>query len=129
MPVDEVAIDIPLVDDAAFWSQMLDAFRDELFAFMRPDARATVEKQFGEHLAALENFGWRPALRHGDFGGENLLYDEVAQCLSGVIDFGGVALGDPAVDLAAIEAFHPDLAPAMRPAYPALSAAAALRRA
>lgn len=128
-PAEELALVLPVADDAAFWSRMLAAFRDELFGFMRLDACTVVEQTFAEYLGDRDNFAWRAALRHGDFGGANLLFDTETKLLSGVIDFGGVALGDPAVDLAATLAFHGRLAHAMRPAYPGLFAPGPLRRA
>jgi aminoglycoside 2''-phosphotransferase len=109
---------VSLADDHQHWSRMLDAFRDELFVDMRADAQRAVELALHSHLCG--GFDWQPALRHGDFGGSNLLWDDNARRLSSVIDFGSVALGDPAVDLAAITAFDALLAPAVQPAYPEL---------
>jgi aminoglycoside 2''-phosphotransferase len=125
--VAELKDTLSLADDHQHWSNMLDAFRDELFVFMRADAQKAIEIAFQTHLSG--GFGWQPALRHGDFGGGNLLYDDVARRLSGVIDFGSVALGDPAVDLAAMTAFDARLAQAMQPAYPELFVPGKQRRA
>jgi aminoglycoside 2''-phosphotransferase len=117
---------LPRADDVAHWSRMLDVFRGELFTYMRADARAAVELEFQTHLNS--DVDWQPVLRHGDFGGANLQYDDSTRQLSGVIDFGAVAIGDPAVDLAAVTATDTRLAQAMQPAYPELFAPGALRR-
>lgn len=128
IPIDDMTGQVPRADNAQFWQQMLDAFRDELFGYVRPEARKAVERQFLDYLGNEGNFVFRPALRHGDFGGANLLVDADARALCGVIDFGAVALGDPASDLAAIAAFDDRLALCMRPAYPELFAPDALQR-
>lgn len=129
VPVGDVSIELPRADDRQFWSRMLDAFRDELFGYMRVDAREKVERRFVDFWRDQRDVAWQAVLRHGDFGGTNLLFEEESHRLTGVIDFGSVALGDPAVDLASISAFHPRLAQAMRPAYPELFSAKSHRRA
>jgi aminoglycoside phosphotransferase (APT) family kinase protein len=58
---------------------------------------------------ALQNFPI--ALRHGDFGTGNVLYDPHSLDLTGVIDFGFSGLGNPAIDIAALstlgDTFYP----------------------
>ena len=39
-------------------------------------------------------------LRYGDFGPANILFDPKKPSVSGVVDLGRLALGDPAVDIA-----------------------------
>jgi aminoglycoside 2''-phosphotransferase len=48
------------------------------------------------------NFSYSPTLRHGDFGISSLLFDLGRGELTGVIDFSGAALGNPAVDFAGL---------------------------
>ena len=69
---------------------------------MRPDARVQVERHFTSYLQNPEHFSYRPVLRHGDFGGSNILFDPSTQAISGIIDFGSTTLGDPACDLAGL---------------------------
>ena len=45
-----------------------------------------------------------PVLVHNDVSAEHILLDEAARAITGVIDWGDVAIGDPAVDLAGV--FH-----------------------
>ena len=45
-----------------------------------------------------------PLLVHNDVSAEHILLDEAARTITGVIDWGDVAIGDPAVDLAGV--FH-----------------------
>jgi len=54
------------------------------------------------HHSLRSNFMCRPVLRHGDFGPSNILFDQATCAISGVIDFGSAARGDPAVDVASM---------------------------
>jgi aminoglycoside 2''-phosphotransferase len=128
-PVDDLSEDVHVADRPEDWLALLEAFRSELYGFMRPDAIAAVEREFAAFLGGRDSAGWQPCLRHGDFGGANLLYDDDAHELTGVIDFGSAAIGDPAVDLAGISAFDARLAQAMHATYPALFTPATQRRA
>jgi aminoglycoside 2''-phosphotransferase len=69
---------------------------------MRPDAREQTTTHFEGYLSQTGKYAFVPTLRHGDFGTVNLLYDAQAQTMTGVLDFGGTGLGDPAVDCAGI---------------------------
>jgi aminoglycoside 2''-phosphotransferase len=63
---------------------------------------ASVTSLFEGYLddPALQEF--IPCLRHGDFGGSNILWDPAKGQITGVVDFSYCAPGDPAVDLAGI---------------------------
>jgi aminoglycoside 2''-phosphotransferase len=87
---------------AAFYARV----RDRLFATMRPDARATVIRRFESYLEDPRNFDWAPVPRHGDFGGSNILFEPESGQVSGVIDFSGIAWGDPAYDVAGLLACY-----------------------
>ena len=83
---------------------------------MRPEARKLVSQQFENYFSnpALHHFV--PTLIHGDFGGSNILF--VENKIIGIIDFSFVALGDPAVDLAAISTFGDSFLGRMSEYYP-----------
>jgi len=76
-----------------------------------------------EHVLADAPAGWAPGtetLCHGDLYARHLLVDE-AGALAGVIDWGDVHLGDPAVDLALAHVFlPPDVHAGFRAAYGAI---------
>ena len=59
-----------------------------------------VAQHFEQYLQNTVEF--QPVLRHGDFGPGNILFDPKKRSVSGVVDFGSVALGDPAVDIASL---------------------------
>ncbi|MBN1247125.1 MAG: phosphotransferase [Anaerolineae bacterium] len=80
--------------------------RQELFEWMRPRARERVERLFTSYLADASHFAFEPVLRHGDFGGSNILHDPRTLTLTGIIDFGSAAVGDPAYDVAGLLASY-----------------------
>src|SRR5439155_24588353 len=47
-------------------------------------------------LGDPRHFAFSPVLCHGDFSSDHLLVDPTCGALTGVIDFGDVAIGDPA---------------------------------
>jgi aminoglycoside 2''-phosphotransferase len=102
VPAPELGVELQMRDGPDGWADMYAAFRDRLFPYMRPDAREQVTQQFDAFLGEPRHFQYQPALRHGDFGAGNILYDPETRSISGVIDFGFAGLGDPAVDIAAI---------------------------
>lgn len=72
-----------------------------------------------------ENFQYEPVLTHGDFGTSNIIYDAKAGKVSGVIDFGQVALDDPVIDIASLicpMGYDEDFAKHLVQAYPQMEA-------
>jgi hypothetical protein len=60
--------------------------------------RCTTATSSGPILRLDQRDGARfqPVLRHGDFGPSNILFDATTRTISGIVDFGSAALGDPA---------------------------------
>lgn len=85
------------------WRQFADAVRAELYPRMSTAGRDRAEDELAA-AATLPDL--TAAVVHGDLGGENLLWrhDADGPCLSGVIDWDSVMLGDPAEDIAALAA-------------------------
>jgi aminoglycoside 2''-phosphotransferase len=118
---DAIDADLPNSDQPESWADMYRRIQDNLFPQMRPDARRQVAAHFEAYLDDPEQYAFTPCLRHGDFGTGNLLHDPESLAISGIIDFGFTALGDPAADFAGLficygEAFY-NLCAA---AYPAM---------
>lgn len=89
-------------DQRADWASLYEGVREQLYGYMRPEARDRVTQMFTEFLDAPTTFVWRPVVRHGDLGGANLLWDLASHRLTGAIDFASCGMGDPATDLAAV---------------------------
>ncbi|GAB4108801.1 MAG: phosphotransferase [Roseiflexaceae bacterium] len=122
LPPDVVAPHLAPRDEALVWAGLAADFERELFPFMRPDARNTVAAQLKELLEDLRAGPSPLALRHGDFGGGNLLYDPASLVVTGVIDFDFAGLGDPALDVAALSTYGEAFLARGLPAYPAMAA-------
>ncbi|MFF4197272.1 phosphotransferase family protein [Nonomuraea sp. NPDC001831] len=98
---DDVRAALPAPRDR--WRRFTAGVRAELFGLMSERGRRRAERE----LAALDGLPHiTDAVVHGDLGAENVLWehDDGLPVLSGVIDWDEVTIGDPAEDLAAVEA-------------------------
>lgn len=121
VPLDIIGTAMPVAEDQADWSALYADFREQLFPLMRPDAREAVSQAFDTYLNESRHFAFTPAMRHGDFGIGNILFDPATRQVSGIIDFGSAGPGDPAQDLGALLAsFGRTFVERMHPAYPEL---------
>ncbi|GIP31981.1 phosphotransferase family protein [Paenibacillus sp. J2TS4] len=77
-----------------------------LYPLMREDAREKVSRMFDAFLAKEKHLNIKQTLIHGDFGASNILWEADCCRISGIIDFGGSGLGDPAYDFAGILASY-----------------------
>ena len=80
--------------------------REKVWPLMDPGPRDRAAAHFESFLGKPANFAFSPALRHGDFGASNILFDRQAGRVTGVIDFTSAAAGDPAYDLAGLFACY-----------------------
>lgn len=76
--------------------------QDQLFRYIRPDAQEEISSNFTRFLNNPANRDIRPTCIHGDFGTANILWSPEKGRMTGIIDFGGSGIGDPAYDLAGI---------------------------
>jgi aminoglycoside 2''-phosphotransferase len=124
LPVEQaVPIPLPVVDTRAEYNDLFARFREKLFPHMRPDARQHITAHFEAYLGDHSSFAFRPALKHGDFGPSNILYNPQTQAVCGIIDFSGSGLGDPAYDFAGLlSGYGEALVEACQAVYPGLEA-------
>ncbi|HDR4423633.1 TPA: aminoglycoside phosphotransferase family protein [Bacillus cereus] len=80
--------------------------KDYVYPYMREEAKKEVSLSFETYLNEESHFNFTQSLVHGDFGMTNILYSATKRDISGVIDFGGASIGDPAYDLAGILASY-----------------------
>ena len=120
IPPGDTGEEWPTVDQRAEWELMYNEIRHHLFPKMRPAARQEVTDHFAAYLddPALHDF--QPAPRHGDFGSGNILYEAQTMNISGIIDFGFAAVGDPAIDIAAVSTLGDGLFGRFAATYPAV---------
>lgn len=110
------------IDTHDEWAELYARIRERLFTRMRPDAREAVAAHFEAYLAEPAHFAFAPALRHGDIGPGNILYDPAVRRLCAILDFGSAGIGDPALDLASSllgpRGYGEDLVAALATEYP-----------
>jgi aminoglycoside 2''-phosphotransferase len=103
VPVDKaIACELPVSDTYDECADIYTRIREKLFSYMRPDAAEWVARHFETFLKDASNFEYEPVLKHSDFGPSNILFDKQTQTITGIIDFGSSALGDPAYDFAGL---------------------------
>jgi aminoglycoside 2''-phosphotransferase len=96
-------------DQREDWEALYSEVRKKLFQAMREDARRSVKEHFEAYLDDSSQQAFFPCLRHGDFGGDNILWDPAWGQACGVIDFSFCGVGDPAFDLASVSTLGEDL--------------------
>lgn len=118
---DLIPVDLPISDTREEWLNVYTRIQEKLFPLMRPDAHEQVRALFETYLDTPSIHRFTPVLRHGDFGGGNIIFDPEMQSIAGVIDFGFTSLGDPAVDAVGLQFFGEDFFKASCEAYPELT--------
>lgn len=85
------------------WRHMLMDYHDLTRAVASPLLpRATslaLTRRFESFLADERHFAFTPVLIHGDISEDHILIDTTRRLVTGIIDFGDVAVGDPALDV------------------------------
>ncbi len=98
--------------------ERLDAFYEstirEVFPLISCEAREAAKETFESFLRDDSNFDYQPCIVHADLNADHVLVDPATGAPTGVIDFGDVEIGDPALDWTCI--FEGPLAEAMTPA-------------
>ena len=101
-PVEEaVKLGVPYVDGAAVREQRGRHYEQvirRVFPLVSCEARTYVEQSFEGYLNEPAHFEFRPALVHQDLDMNCLIETETGE-LSGLIDFGGMVVSNPALDL------------------------------
>ncbi|WP_026871054.1 phosphotransferase family protein [Inquilinus limosus] len=101
------------------WQELSQRLAADVLPLLSPTARTAVDAAFHGFAARVGDLP--VAVIHGDFGTGNIL--AARRRVTGVIDFAGCGLGDPAYDFASLAAGLGDaFLGAMEPLYPGLSA-------
>lgn len=100
-----------------------DGLRDEVgslcahvLPLLDPAERVSAERSIQTFLEDDDNFRFAACLTHGDIGPEHVLVTDAGD-LAGVIDWGDIEVGDPAVDLAWILHAWPEVGARVLGAY------------
>jgi aminoglycoside 2''-phosphotransferase len=76
--------------------------QNKLYPFMNVKAQRQISHSFENFLHSETCLTLNTTLVHGDFGATNILWNPDTYNISGIIDFGGSGIGDPAYDFAGI---------------------------
>jgi aminoglycoside 2''-phosphotransferase len=118
IPIDKLPANVPAKDSFDEWVRMYSEVRQNLYQFMRSDAQAWVTNHFETYFRNSRLHTHERCLRHGDFGTGNILYNNETRAVSGIIDFGSIGLGDPAVDIAAVSCYGENFVKRVYCVYP-----------
>jgi aminoglycoside 2''-phosphotransferase len=72
--------------------------KEYIFPKISKNKRKIISRLFTEYLSNENNFNYTPALVHNDFSKDHILFDAVNKEITGIIDFGDIAIGDPGYD-------------------------------
>lgn len=93
-------------EDVRNWEALFQALTAAVFPLISAKARKQGRAHFEAGISLLKTHGFLPTLIHGDFGSSNILWDSGIQQVTGIIDWDGIAVGDPAIDVAALVASY-----------------------
>lgn len=122
IPLNQLDPNLSVKDLPDEWQNMYDEIRSLIFPKLSQESREAISLHFESYLNQAADHPFEPALRHGDFGSGNILYDPQTQSIRGIIDFGSAGLGDPAVDIAAAMTFGDSFFNYYYASYPGLEA-------
>ena len=74
----------------------------QVYPLLEDGIRRMVSRLFDAFFGDEANFRWQAVLTHADLGAEHILCDPERAVISGIIDWGEVAVGDPALDFAGL---------------------------
>jgi aminoglycoside 2''-phosphotransferase len=80
------------------YSDLLSQAQEELFAILDEPECLFIERVIGSYLESGDASNFRPMLLHGDLSPDHVLFDEQAEKVSTIIDFGDMMIGDSAWD-------------------------------
>lgn len=85
------------------WQETMEDFyrliRERVFPLLGEDLQDNIADSFENFLDNEANFRFEPVLIHADLLDDHVLLDLPRRRVSGVIDFGDVSIGDPALDV------------------------------
>lgn len=120
LPLDTLGMPAEADDPQAEWLVLLADTDEKVLPLLPADIAAAIRGRFERFLSG-NDLPHAMAIIHGDFGTGNILVDDGQ--VSGIIDFGGCAIGDPAYDLASLSAgLGDDFLALLRPHYPGIDA-------
>ena len=98
IPVGNLNCGLAQLDAATVAGKLREAGTNTIYEFLEQDTRRQLDQTLKKWSLLAQPIGQRHALLHCDIGPGHVLYDPQVGKLTGVIDFGDIAIGDPARD-------------------------------
>lgn len=99
-PIEQAGVLNP--NGEAFYVDLRDAVLPALRDALTESEYTNIANWWDAFLSDGEMKRYQPVVQHGDFWYENILVDDAAQSVTGVLDFEAMAIGDSAVDFATL---------------------------
>ena len=100
---ESLGLDLPRLNMPDWVRTFFTEIQQHLFFYMRDDACKAVSENIEGYFAQVDLQQYQCSLVHGDFGGSNILID--GDRISGVLDFTGMCISDPALDIASVSTY------------------------
>ena len=111
------------------YSDLLKRAQENLFAVLDGPECLFIERVIGNYLESGDASAFQPALLHGDFSPDHIIFDDTSKQVAAVIDFGDMMIGDTAWDFLWIyEDYGLDFLSRLLPVYQASDKPTLLRR-
>lgn len=85
-----------------FWNRFKDVCLNKMPAWLLSEEMQWVEELFMSFEIMIKDHQIPLVLIHADFTEDHILFDEKSERISGIIDFGDLQMGDPALDFAGL---------------------------
>lgn len=89
---------VPSYNHKADALELWKAAQKQVYPIVAASVRDYLEQRFQSYLEDQSNFAYTPALIHADLSPDHFLLDPLKTRLTGIIDFGDAATGDPDYD-------------------------------
>ncbi len=117
IPTDDFT-DLSINETLDEYQQLYAEICQYLFPHLQPRYQQKTADHFQNYFNNPDLQSYPIALRHGDFGAGNILYDPNTFNITGIIDFGFAGVGDPAIDIAALSTLRDTFFNFVKETYP-----------
>ncbi len=100
------------------YERLYEQMREQVFPLLEPSVRAKAAALWERFLTSETAVAFRPTLLHRDLNDDHILYDPARGAITGIIDWGDVSIGDPAMDFAdPLKTYGPEFVSALFASY------------